>query len=143
MTATSAVPFFCYNIKTMNAKDIFPRAARKLQGGFARFAPFNVLALTWALCLVRDNHVPWDDFEAHKLPLSLASGACWGMVASLAARLALERRGCSARLLTLVPEICGIAFNEINGCVIGERKQLNKNTACGKTAVILINEHSE
>ena len=42
----------------MNAKDIFANMTKKLQGGFARFAPFNVLALTWALCLVRDNHVP-------------------------------------------------------------------------------------
>ena len=94
----------------MNAKDIFAKMAKKLQGGFARFAPFNVLALTWALCLVRDNHVPWDDFEAHRFPLSLASGACWGMLASLAARLVLERRGCRARLLTLVPAFCGISF---------------------------------
>ena len=91
-------------------KDIFAKMAKKVQDGFARFATFNVLALIWALCFVRDNHVAWNDIEAQRLPMSLASGVCWGMVASLAARLALERRGCRARLLTLVPEICGIAF---------------------------------
>ena len=91
-------------------KDIFAKMVKTLQGGFARFAPFNVLALVWAVCLVRDNHVAWDDYEAHRLPLSLASGACWGMLASLAARLALERRGCRARLANSVPALCGIAF---------------------------------
>ena len=49
----------------MNAKDILAKMAKKLQGGFVRFAPFNVLALTWALCLVGDNHAAWDDAEAH------------------------------------------------------------------------------
>ena len=91
-------------------KDIFAKMAKKVRSGFARFAPFNVLALVWAVCLVRDNHVAWDDYEAHRLPLSLASGACWGMLASLAARLALERRGCRARLANSVPALCGIAF---------------------------------
>ena len=91
-------------------KDIFAKMVKTLQGGFARFAPFNVLALVWAVCLVRDNHVAWDDYEAHRLPLSLASGACWGMLASLAARLSLERRGCRARLANSVPALCGIAF---------------------------------
>ena len=91
-------------------KGIFAKMAKKVQDGFARFATFNVLALIWALCFVRDNHVAWNDIEAQRLPMSLASGVCWGMVASLAARLALERRGCRARLLTLVPALCGIAF---------------------------------
>ena len=94
----------------MNAKDIFAKIEKKLQSGFARFAPFNVLALVWALCLVRDNHVAWNDVEAQRLSMSLAGGACWGMLASLAARLALERRGCRASLANTVPALCGIAF---------------------------------
>ena len=94
----------------MNTKDILLRAVGKLQGGFVRFAPFNALALVWALCLMGDNHAVWDDAEAHRLAMSMASGACWGMLSALAARLALERRGCRARLLALVPALCGIAF---------------------------------
>ena len=84
-----------------------------MQDGFARFATFNVLALIWALCFVRDNHVAWNDIEAQRLPMSLASGVCWGMVASLAARLALERRGCRASLANSVPALCGIAFTVV------------------------------
>ena len=94
----------------MNIKDCVLKAFKKLQGGFVRFAPFNVLAFVWALCLVADNHAVWDDAEAHRLTMSIASGACWGMLSSLAARLTVERRGCRARLVNLVPALCGIAF---------------------------------
>lgn len=94
----------------MNTKDIFCRTVKKLQGGFVRFAPFNALAFVWALCLVCDNHAAWNDAEAHRLAMSLASGACWGMLSSLAARLTLERRGCRASLVNSVPVLCGIAL---------------------------------
>ena len=94
----------------MKIKDMFSTAAKRLRSGFVRFAPFNILTLLWALCLMRNNHLASDDAETKRLALSIAGGACWGMLAALAARLALERRNCRAWLVNSLPSACGMAL---------------------------------
>ncbi len=80
-----------------------------LRRGFVRFAPFNVGAVLLAAFLVWHNHIPWKEREtAVLLPISLACGVCWGMLAALAARLALERRSARPRLLSVLPAVGGI-----------------------------------
>jgi hypothetical protein len=75
-----------------------------LRRGFVRFTPFNVGAVLLAAFLIWHNHIPWKEREiAGLLPISLACGVCWGMLAALAARLALERRSARPRLLSVLP----------------------------------------
>ena len=78
-----------------------------LRGGFVRFAPFNVLAMIWAACLIWGNHVPSRGAAAHRIPVSFAAGACWGMLFALATRLAVERRACRTTLTHALPAITG------------------------------------
>ena len=59
----------------MKIKDMFSTAAKRLRSGFVRFAPFNILTLLWALCLMRNNHLASDDAETKRLVLSMAGGA--------------------------------------------------------------------
>ena len=80
-----------------------------LRRGFVRFAPFNAGAVLLAAFLIWRNHIPWKEREtAGLLPISLACGVCWGMLAALAARLALERRSARPRLLSVLPAVGGI-----------------------------------
>ena len=72
-----------------------------LRGGFVRFAPFNVLAFIWAESLICNNHI------AHRMSISFAAGACWGMLFALATRLAVERRACRTTLTHALPAITG------------------------------------
>lgn len=78
-----------------------------LRSGFVRFAPFNVLAVIWAACLIWGNHVPSREAAAHRIPVSFAAGACWGMLFALATRLAVERRACRTTLTHALPAITG------------------------------------
>ena len=78
-----------------------------LRGGFVRFAPFNVLAMIWAACLIWGNHVPSRGAAAHRIPVSFAAGACRGMLFALATRLAVERRACRTTLTHALPAITG------------------------------------
>ena len=89
------------------AAHIVERTKIDLRGGFVRFAPFNVLAVIWAASLIWNNHVPSREIEAHRMPISFAAGACWGMLFALAARLAVERRVCRATLTHALPAIAG------------------------------------
>ncbi len=80
-----------------------------LRQGFVRFAPFNVGAVLLAAFLIWYNHIPWKEREtAGLIPISLACGACWGMLAALAARLALERRSATPRLQSVLPAVGGL-----------------------------------
>ena len=78
-----------------------------LRGGFVRFAPFNVLAMIWAACLIWGNHVPSRGAAAHRIPVSFAAGACWGMLFALATRLAVERRAWRTMLTHALPASTG------------------------------------
>ena len=80
-----------------------------LRRGFVRFAPFNAGAVLLAVFLIWRNHIPWKERETARLiPISLACGVCWGMLAALAARLALERRSAKPRLLSMLPAVGGL-----------------------------------
>ena len=80
-----------------------------LRRGFVRFAPFNVGAVLLSAFLIWHNHIPWKEREtAGLIPISLACGVCWGMLAALAARLALERRSARPRLLSMLPAVGGL-----------------------------------
>ena len=78
-----------------------------LRGGFVRFAPFNILAVIWVASLIWGNHVPSREDAAHRIPVSFAAGACWGMLFALAVRLAVERRACRTVLTHALPAITG------------------------------------
>lgn len=78
-----------------------------LRSGIVRFAPFNVLVFIWAACLIWGNHVPSRETEALRMPVSFASGACWGALFALAARLAIERRAWRTALARVLPTIAG------------------------------------
>ena len=91
----------------MNIKDLPSSALNTLRGGFVRFAPFNILAFIWAVCLIWSNHVSSYEVEALRIPGSFAAGAFWGMFFALAARLAVERRECRSVLKTALPAISG------------------------------------
>lgn len=83
--------------------------AEDLKRGAARFAPFNAGAILLASFLVWHNHIPWDNRgTAGILPLSLARGVSWGMLAALAMRLALERRKVRPPVANLVPAAAGL-----------------------------------
>ena len=80
-----------------------------LRRGFVRFAPFNVGAVLLSAFLIWHNHIPWKEREtAGLIPISLACGVCWGMLAALAARLALERRSARPRMLNVLPAVGGL-----------------------------------
>ena len=80
-----------------------------LRRGFVRFAPFNVGAVLLSAFLIWHNHIPWKEREtAGLIPISLACGVCWGMLAALAARLALERRTAKPRLQSVLPAVGGL-----------------------------------
>ena len=91
----------------MNIRNLSSRALNILRGGFVRFAPFNVLAMIWAACLIWGNHVPSREAAAHRIPVSFAAGACWGMLFAFATRLAVERRACRTTLTHALPAITG------------------------------------
>ena len=94
----------------MKIKHLSSSLLNHLRGGFVRFAPFNVLAVIWAGCLIWNNHVPPREIEAHRIPVSFAAGACWGMLFALATRLAVERRACRATLTHAFPSITGVTM---------------------------------
>ena len=81
-----------------------------LRSGFVRFAPFNVGAVLLAASLIWHSYIPWKEREttAGLLLISLACGACWGMLTALAARLALERRAVRRSLLNVLPVVGGV-----------------------------------
>ena len=90
-------------------KERLKRLLESLRRGFVRFAPFNAGAVLLSAFLVWRNHIPWKDREvAGLLPISLACGVCWGMLAALAARLALERRSARPRWLSVLPAVGGL-----------------------------------
>lgn len=91
----------------MKIKNLSSSVLSHLRGGFVRFAPFNILAVIWVASLIWDNHVPSRGAAAHRIPVSFAAGACWGMLFALAARLAVERRACRAALTHALPAITG------------------------------------
>ena len=91
----------------MNIRNLSSRALNILRGGFVRFAPFNVLAMIWAACLIWGNHVPSREAAAHRIPVSFVAGACWGMLFALATRLAVERRACRTTPTHALPAITG------------------------------------
>lgn len=91
----------------MKIKNLFSSVLSHLRGGFVRFAPFNILTIIWAACLIWDNHVPSREAAVHRILVSFAAGACWGMLFALAARLAVERRACRATLTHALPAITG------------------------------------
>ena len=85
----------------MKIKNLSSSVLSHLRGGFVRFAPFNVLAFIWAESLICNNHI------AHRMSISFAAGACWGMLFALATRLAVERRACRTTLKHALPAITG------------------------------------
>ena len=85
----------------MKIKNLSSSVLSHLRGGFVRFAPFNVLAFIWAESLICNNHI------AHRMSISFAAGACWGMLFALATRLAVERRACRTTLTHALPAITG------------------------------------
>ena len=85
----------------MTITNLSSSVLRHLRGGFVRFAPFNVLAFIWAESLICNNHI------AHRMSISFAAGACWGMLFALATRLAVERRACRTTLTHALPAITG------------------------------------
>ena len=90
----------------------FKEFAEDLKRGASRFAPFNAGAVLLASFLVWHNHIPWEKRgTAGLLPLSLARGVCWGMLAALAMRLALERRKVRPPVADIVPAAAGIAVS--------------------------------
>ena len=91
----------------MKIKNLSYPMLNLLRSGFIRFAPFNVLVFIWAACLIWGNHVPSREDAAHRIPVSFAAGACWGMLFALATRLAVERRACRTTLTHALPAITG------------------------------------
>ena len=91
----------------MKITNLSSSVLRHLRGGFVRFAPFNVLAMIWAACLIWDAHMPSREIESWRIPASFAAGACWGMLFALAVRLAVERRACRTVLTHALPAITG------------------------------------
>ena len=91
----------------MKIKNLSCSVLNLLRSGFVRFAPFNVLVFIWAACLIWSNHVPSREIEALRMPVSFASGACWGALFALAARLAVERRACRTVLTHALPAVTG------------------------------------
>ena len=91
----------------MKIKNFSSSVLNHLRGGFVRFAPFNVLAVIWAACLIWSNHVPSREIETHRMSISVAAGACWGMLFALATRLAVERRTCRTVLTNAFPAVTG------------------------------------
>lgn len=86
------------------------KCVMRLRHGVARFAPFNVGAVLLAGTLVWHNHIPWEHREADGLlPLSLAYGICWGMLAALVARLFMERKAVRSSFANFVPVLVGVA----------------------------------
>jgi len=93
----------------VSSRKSFPKTLRR---GLVRFAPFNVLAVALAVFTVWGNHVPWQSRSTDGvLPAALACGACWGMLAAMASRLAVERRKAGRILLNVVPVVCGLALS--------------------------------
>ena len=93
----------------MKIKNLSSSVLSHLRGGFVRFAPFNILAVIWVASLIWGNHVPSREDAAHRIPVSFAAGACWGMLFALAVRLAVERRACRTVLTHALPAITGAA----------------------------------
>lgn len=91
----------------MKIKNLSYPMLNLLRSGFIRFAPFNVLVFIWAACLIWSNHVPSRETEVLRMPVSFASGACWGALFALAARLAVERRAWRTALARVLPAIMG------------------------------------
>ena len=91
----------------MKIKNLSSSVLSHLRGGFVRFAPFNILAVIWVASLIWGNHVPSREDAAHRIPVSFAAGACWGMLFALTVRLAVERRACRAALTHALPAITG------------------------------------
>ena len=99
----------------MKIKDFPSSLLNLLRGGFVRFAPFNILIAIFAISLIWCGHVtsieiesPSIEIEPHRLPLSLAAGACWGALFALAARLAVERCACRSVLANTLPAVVGV-----------------------------------
>ena len=91
-------------------KMLLAACVMRLRHGVARFAPFNVGAVLLAVTLVWHNHIPWEHREADGLlPLSLAYGICWGMLAALVARLFMERKAVRSSFSNFVPVLVGVA----------------------------------
>ena len=92
----------------MKIKNISSSLLNLLRGGFVRFAPFNILIVIFAISLIWSGHVSSIEVEPHRLPLSLAAGACWGALFALAARLAVERCACRSVLANTLPAVVGV-----------------------------------
>ena len=100
----------------MTIKNLPSSALDVLRGGFVRFAPFNIFAFIGAICIIWYNHAPPSEAGTLGISGSVVAGTCWGMLFSLATRLAVERRECRTTLKNVFPAVVGVAMAVLGAC---------------------------
>ena len=100
----------------MTIKNLPSSALDVLRGGFVRFAPFNIFAFIGAICIIWYNHAPPCEDGTIGFTGSVVAGTCWGMLFSLATRLAVERRECRTTLKNVFPAVVGVAMAVLGAC---------------------------